>query len=204
MLPDIAGSVADSLLPGGGPLAKWFIDNIVAERNRRTSLALKTAEHYSGMSREDLAERIAEDATLHPLWLRILHAAGMLGHDDTLQAMGCALSDAITHPEKVDECQLILTALTDLGPTHTSLLKLLSTEGPLRGEANVWTPEALADASELPASIVPLVQAALVGRGLALIQAGGYGGPTVKLTELGETVLVVFKAISEQAGRSSQ
>lgn len=66
------------------------------------------------MSREDLAEAIGENPQFVPLATRLLYAAGLNGHDETLRAMGTALGEALLNPNRLIDCELILTALADL------------------------------------------------------------------------------------------
>lgn len=72
-------------------MGKRLARSVTAEWRRNTSNALRAAEAASGRSREDFAEWIKEDVRAIPLYLKVLWAAGMNGHDQTLRAMGAVL-----------------------------------------------------------------------------------------------------------------
>ena len=94
---DLAGGAIE-LIPGVGPLlaplAKRAFKSIREEWARNSSKALRAAERISGMSREELSDRISDDPRLIPLVTRVLYAAGMTGQDTILRALGTALGDA--------------------------------------------------------------------------------------------------------------
>lgn len=58
------------------------------EWSRNHSIALEAAEDASGLTREQLADLLAEDAAFVPLSVRLLYAAGISGYEPTLRAMG--------------------------------------------------------------------------------------------------------------------
>ncbi len=126
----------------------------------------------------------------------LLYAAGMNGHYSVLGAMGAALGDAAADRTRIDECELILIALSDLTDAHASLLRLLS-QPPDRpaddgGGPGSWTQETLLQSANLADSVGPLILAALVSRGLALIPPLTFGTP-VHITTLGGVVLEVLE-----------
>jgi hypothetical protein len=192
-LQGIAEDGLGQLVPFGGVVAKWVGPNVRAEWRRLRSTALRAAEEASGLSREDLAEQIAQDPRLVPLLTRLLYAAGQNGHDPTLRAMGAALGDAVRDRDRVDECDVILTALADLNAAHVLVLRRLAEEPPQPSSdgPGSWGPQSLLDNVTLPASIVPLCSAALISRGLVVSPSGGYG-TSFHVTDLGRTVLAVL------------
>ena len=185
-------------IPGSGVVAEWLFGKVREEVTHSRSIALLVAEQRSGLSREDIAERIAEDPRLVALFIRLLYAAGMTKHEQTLRAMGAAFGQAVGERDFLDECELILTALADLTANHAAILLLLSTDPPeLAGGPNAWTPDRLVRSSELPARATTLCLAALVARGLAETPTG-FGGLTIcSITSLGREVLEVLRAYSE-------
>src|SRR3954447_26511649 len=84
MLQDVAAGVADSLLPGAGPLVSRLLGKVAEEWQRNGSVAMRAAEQASGQSREDLLETLAESPRLLSLATRLLIAAGTNGYDPVL------------------------------------------------------------------------------------------------------------------------
>src|SRR5450631_2725122 len=123
-----------SLIPIAGPLAaplaKRLTRAVRAERARNFSVAIKAAERMSGRTREQLAEAIEEDPRLVPLVTRLLYAAGMTGQEESLWLMGAAFGDAVREPEKLDDAEMVLGAMTDLRAHHVRVLQLLATVAP--------------------------------------------------------------------------
>jgi|SRR3954453_22762608 hypothetical protein len=202
---DIAGSAVESfleltgsVLPGAGPLAKRLAGKVREEVRRNRSKAIRAAEAASGLSREDLAERIAADARLVPLATRLLYAAGMSGHDQTLRAMGTAFGDAVRDRNGLEECELILTALDGLTDTHAMVLRLMTQELPLvGGRPGHWTVPLVVERSELPAGVATLCLAGLVTRGLVGTSSSFLGGNNLyDLTDLGRLLLDVLSQYS--------
>jgi hypothetical protein len=183
-------------VPGGGPLFQLMARKLREEWQRNASTALKRAEEITGLTREELADEIARDPRLVPLAARLLHAAGMNGHDRTLKAMGAALGDAVNRRESVGECELILTALSDLTDNHAAVLAVVAQDVPGetdRERRSRWSREALEEASGLGDRVVTLCTAALVARGLVRMPGAILGGGNhFQITELGQLVLDVL------------
>ena len=94
MLDDVVAGAVTGWLPFGGalePLVRRMSVAVRHEHARRHSIAMKAAERRSGMSREDLEERIASDPDLVPIAVRVLHAAGSTGDEKLLKLLGAAL-----------------------------------------------------------------------------------------------------------------
>jgi hypothetical protein len=181
-------------IPGVGVLTERAVRRVREETERRRSVALKAAERVSGMTREEIGERIGHDPRFLSLVTRVLHAAGMNGHDGTLKAMGVALGRAATDPGRVDEAELVLTVLSDLTEHHARVLLLLSADPPaISGTALVWTMHLLEVSADLPTPVVSLLVATLVARGLAEATTGFGGGNVYSITTLGRDVLAVLQ-----------
>jgi hypothetical protein len=206
---DVAGSLAESLaglagivVPGMGPVVKRLNAKVREEVQRNRSTALKAAEDASGLSREDIAERIAAEPRLVPLVIRLLHAAGMNGHERALRAMGTALGDAVCDRNSIDECELILTSLADLTEHHSRVLLVLSQDPPrLSGTKRYWWLELLQEQTDLPPRATTLCAAALVARGLVETSGLLDGVNAFQVTDLGWTVLALLDSYHD-AGRS--
>jgi DNA-binding HxlR family transcriptional regulator len=158
-------------------IRKWY--------ERRVSTALRAAERVSGMTRKQLGEAIAEDPQLVPLVTRVLYAAGMNGHDQTLAAMGSALGGAVRDRDRIDEMELILTALADLGPAHVRLLQALTVPG-------AWVSPVSVPETDLPPRVRDLCLATLISRGLVANSSGPGYRVRYDATELGRTLLDVL------------
>jgi hypothetical protein len=201
---DLAGELAGSLVPGLGAAAKVMARRVLQEWSRNGSVALRAAEKTSGLTREEIGEAVAEDPRLLPLATRLLHAAGMNGHDRTLAAMGAAFGDAVRSREALDECELILTSLADLTDSHTLVLLKLTEVAPnsephdanlpndQQREAREWTARFLREAmTPMAERVTTLCVAALIARGLVRTTETYLGG--YEVTELGRVVLDVLE-----------
>jgi hypothetical protein len=182
-------------IPGLGILGERFTSHLREEWTRKSSIALEAAERAAELTREELGEVIANHPRLVPLATRLLYAAAMNGHEDTLRAMGSAFGDAVRDPDGIDESELILTALADLTEDHARTLLLLSAEPPEREDsARVWTAATLAEESKIPPRSAILCLGALLARGL--VDAGsGFGRrePSYEITEPGKQVLQALR-----------
>ena len=181
------------------PLASRAADAVRAEYRRNTSTALRAAERASGMSREDLQERIADDPNLVPLLVKVLFSAGTNGFDDVLKAMGAALGAAVLDPNTVNDAEIVLAAISDLKKHHIHLLTAATQEPPLvqvEGEDPRrvhWMLETLATEAGMSDDMTGLCAAGLVNSGL-LRTMSLYGGLGYEVTDLGRLVLEVLAA----------
>ena len=128
LIDELAAGVVESIPITGNilaALAKRVSKKIREEWTRNSSKALRAAELASGLSREDLADRISEDPCLVPLVTRVIYAAGMTGQDTILRALGTALGDAVRDSEKIDEAELLLVGISNLRAHHITILEIM-------------------------------------------------------------------------------
>jgi hypothetical protein len=109
------------------PALSRLVDPLVAEQARRQSKALKAAEQLSGLSREQLADRISANPKSIQILTRFLFAAGQNGHDEILEMIGRSLVRNLEalEADKADQLleeEMILLALQDLTPLHVSVM----------------------------------------------------------------------------------
>jgi hypothetical protein len=153
------------------------------------------------MSREELAEAIADDPRLIPLVTRLLYAAGMTGQDETLKLLGTAFGDAVRQRDHIDETEMILSALSDLRKHHVEILQLLATPAPpppdaeAEGAHGAWWPALLGERSGMREEFVILCLAGLTNAGLVRTR-NTYGGPSYEPTEIGLNILDVLTQLS--------
>jgi hypothetical protein len=203
----VAGAVA--LIPVVGPvlapLGKRAWESIRDEWAKNHSKALRAAERVSGMSREDLADRISENPRLIPLAVRVLYTAGMTGQDTILQALGTAFGDAVRDPEKIDYVELLLIGIADLREYHIVILRIMTEKQPhpsVPGEFIYWGSDPLAEKSGYSRDLVDICIAGLVRSGL-IHQVGEVYGVAYEITDLGRTALEVVDEYHEQPREES-
>jgi hypothetical protein len=103
---------------------------VVAEQRRNRSRALRAAELMSGLSREDLAERIADNPRLVPLLTRVLYVSAMTGQDEVLAGLGAALGAAASDEDKIDEAEFMLARIEELRRHHFLILDVFDSRSP--------------------------------------------------------------------------
>lgn len=200
---ELAASVVE-LIPFVGPSLAVFTKRgskkIREEWIRLTSKALRTAERVSGLSREDLADRISEDPRLIPLVIRVLYTAGMTGQDVILRALGTAFGDAVRNPEKIDEAELLLIGMSNLRRHHIDVLEIMSENLPHPSLPNTyiyWTPENLASKSGYSRDLANICISGLLQSGLISQVADAYG-VAYEITDLGRTALEVLDELDKE------
>lgn len=195
-----------ALIPMGGTLGKRLARSLTTEWRRNTSNALRVAVEASGLSRENFAEWIKEDVRAIPLYLKVLWAAGMNGHDQTLRAMGAVLGSAAQatargDDEAFEEAELALRAMSDLTPRHFRVLRVLNEaqvvtiEG---GEPNYgqFTPDHVASEAGMREEVAHQCLINLAGAGLATT-LNVLGGMAYPITDLGRAVIMAATAVAE-------
>jgi hypothetical protein len=166
------------------------------EWRRNSSTALRAAESASGMSREDIAEWIEQEPRAIPLYLTILWAAGMNGHDKTLKAMGAALGAAQQATQREDDdgferAELALRAMADLTSRHFTVLGLLSTSREVAvGFTHAqFVPEFVAERLGMHVDIAQQCLVNLTAAGLTSLLPGPGDRGAYPLTDLGRAVI---------------
>jgi hypothetical protein len=215
-MPDVSDEFKDELvasfvgeIPFVGNVLSVFAKRgskaIRQEWARNSSEALRAAERMSGLSREDLTDRICESPRLIPLVVRVLYTAGMTGQDTILRALGTTLGDAIRDPEKVDEAELLLIGMANLRRHHVVILEIIAKRpGPDNpNKVTYWTPETLADKSTYSRYLVDICVAGLVQSGL-ISQAGDSYGVSYIISDLGRTALEVLDELDEESRSAPQ
>lgn len=201
-----------SMIPVFGPLladpARRLSKAIRDEHARVQSRALRAAEVTSGLSREELAERIARTPQLVPIVTKVLFAAGMTGCDETLDALGAALGLAAAEPDRTDAVELVLVGLADLRSEHIQVLRVMQ-GGPRWLEppeetadlqsariissvqSETWNVEALAELSGLDIDTAYVAATGLCNAGFARAY-NALGGMGYRMTALGDVLLEVL------------
>lgn len=203
MLDEVVAGAVTGWLPFGGVLEPWVRGMSRAVRDehaRRHSLAMRAAERRSGLSREDLGERIASDPDLVPLAARVLYAAGSTGDEKLLNLLGGALGDAANGAN--EDGALIVGVLSSLRPSHLLVIETLSGEAPpainVEGTVSHWRVGEVRSESGLSEAVVSLCVSELVGRGV--VETGKtWDGDDCTLTPLGRTMLEVMKGLEREA-----
>jgi hypothetical protein len=203
-LTDDLGAGVAGLIPVLGsvlaPFGKRLSRSIREEWARNTSKALRAAERASGMSREELADRISENPRLIPLATRVLFTAGMTGQDSILRALGTALGDAVREPDNIDEAELLLIGMADLRTHHVVVLEILSEDPPQRADSDSfvhWHRELIVEKSSYSRDIVNICVTGLVNSGLIRTLDDTYGA-SYEISELGRIALRVVNEFDEE------
>lgn len=181
-------------------LGRTLWSGIREEWARRTSRLIRIAEIDSGLSREDLSERIREHPQLVPLVTRIVFLAGTRGSDDVLRGLGSLLGTLAENPARTDEAEVMLGVLEKLTNAHVQLLQLAKA---LCGTTPRVDRETLLAGAPLPDTTARLALNDLLGMDLLaevhthLQRSSLRQVPQYEVTSSGDTVLAVLSSIAE-------
>ncbi|MBC9225169.1 hypothetical protein GL325_02415 [Aeromicrobium sp. 636] len=120
---DLVSEAASSAVPGMGALVGRLWEGMTREWETNRSIALRAAQEISGLSREDLAERIDSYPELVPALTRVLWEAAMTGRTKLLESMGAVFGAAIDDLEHLPDYEMVLTGLSSLTGTDILVLK---------------------------------------------------------------------------------
>jgi hypothetical protein len=176
------------------PPMERLVKKSLAEFTRRGEVMAEAAAAASGLSEDEVTEVLVDDVELQPLLINIMDAAARTNNTQTLRAFGALLGEAVsTRPRRLDEQQLIVSALRDLGDPHVRVLEILEKlpvpESPTMG----WTADlVVAAATDLTAGGAEAALSGLVRHGLvrstSLWAAIGF-----ELTSFGRAMLSVMR-----------
>ncbi|WP_322921660.1 hypothetical protein [Nocardioides renjunii] len=202
------GEVSSSLIPGSGVVVERMLFAMRSEWDRRGSNALRAAEAVSGLTREELADRIESRRELVPLVTRMLYEAGMNGHEDLLLAMGAAFGRAVIEPESVDDCEMVLRGLMTLRPAEAQLIRIMRDRSvlagakPETGDNRSFYASDLATEAKLDLTVVESGLVRLSAAGFLAAYHGVFGGgSSYSITELGRLLYDLLERVSDTAGR---
>jgi hypothetical protein len=207
LLPEVSGDILSSLLPGLGPVAGRLGALVRAEWLRNCSKALRAAEIGSGLTREDFAEWVEQEPRAIPLYLKVLWAAGLNGHDKTLKAMGVVLGQAAKATARDDEdrfedAELALRAMADLTPRHFLVLaELAKSETVVDDNGGEYfgqfAPEYIVEHSGQRTEVVEQCLLNLAAAGLSTSRSV-YGGVAYPITDLGRAVVKAVQVPADE------
>lgn len=120
---DFVATGANWAVPGAGPVIAQLWKGMVAEWDTNRSVALRIAENVSGLSREDLAERIECRPELVPALTRLMWEAAMTGQTELLETMGAAFGAAVGDLERLPDYEMVLSGLSQLVGSDIQILK---------------------------------------------------------------------------------
>lgn len=135
------------------PLVQLLVKPLSEEIQRRRSIALRAAEDLSGLSREELADRIEAVPEGVDRLVRVLYAAGMTGYDDALKMMGQSLSRrlAATDARQQAKEDAMLSVLDGIEPRHVQMLTAIHSYNQRAGVmGNVKVAQAVAGSDQFP------------------------------------------------------
>lgn len=208
---ELLGALAGALTLGlaSDPVARLSV-RARAEFARTRSVAIRAAEDLTGMSREELGETITAQPQLVPIAARVLFQAGMTGQDEVLEALGAVLGDAVAHPDRADEAELLLLGVEAIRRHHIALLRVMAgaprwrsndpepyadmqpPEVTALGKTERWNIEALAEVVAVSEDQAALAATGLANAGFARALSV-YGGTGYQITDLGRKLLEVLK-----------
>ncbi len=202
---------AASMIPMVGPLLTPFVarlwSGVTEEWARRSSTALRLACGQSGLSPEELAEVIESDPQLVSLAARVLRVAAESGGDRTLKLLAGYLAVAVSDAARVDEAELMLTAIQGLSDPHVRVLERLGTAREGSSSPWEWLPHELEAASGLRAELVQVGVQGLVNAGFVSEvgvdggdASGDRGGMVIRISPMGQVVLDVLRDYPAEGG----
>lgn len=165
---------------------------------------MEAAVKSSGLSREDLAERMVEHRELVPLVTRLLFDAAQTSDRHLLAAMGATFAAAVEDLDRVDECGLAIRGLRNLLAEDVAVLRHMRDRDVFdeRSESadeteQLQTAGGLANRLGTDAERVMFSLNRLAGQGFAL-STSAYGGARFSVTGLGK---LLYDALERMNGR---
>lgn len=198
--------IVSSVVPGTGWLTDKVLDRVAREHEQRASKALRVAENASGMSREELADLLDGQPELVPLYLQVLYAAGMNGHEQVLRAMGAAMGLAAAAArsgdgDSFDDIELALRAMKDFTPRQFQVLQAIVKSGGAKGDdgEDDLLPTGAPGISASLGISVERAEACLISlSGLGLVTVvQTWGGNSYPIAPLGRAVVAAADAVAE-------
>lgn len=196
---DVAQDVVGAFVPLANTVGKRLYRAISAEWARNRSTALGSALRASGLSREDFEEWAEREPRAIPLYLKVLWAAGINGHDQTLRAMGAVLGEAARATARgsddgFEDAELALRAMDDLTPRHFRVLAAVD-EGHVgeNRDMGAFMPEGVSETCGIGQDAAHQCLLNLAAAGL-VVSSPVLNGTAYPPTELGRAVMAAAQS----------
>jgi len=201
---DLVSEVSSLVVPGSGSVVRRMFVAVVGEWSRNRSAALAAAERTSGLSRDDLAERIEAHPELVPLVTRLLWEAAMTGQHALLEAMGAAFGARVDDLPRAADYELVLGGLRNLrGEDMATVRKLAQASMFHHSEEDAAKKVDPHDLHKFAArlgvspEVVVFSLSRLTGPGFAVSRTSLFGNAQYELTDLGR---LLFDALERLNG----
>lgn len=196
-------------LPFGGALSGLAGEHVAAEWRRARSRCVVLVERDTGLSREDITQRLVDHPRLLTLTGRVLWAAGMSGQDRVIRVLAGFLRDAVAEPSRSDEVMAFMPALEALSEHHIRILELAGTPAPDDDGTELgrhWNEDQLLRASGMRTELTLLAIRGLAAAGLVDDRRNdsitydnlknGELTSLVETTEIGQAVLEALRQVA--------
>jgi hypothetical protein len=197
------GDVALSVSGFAEPSAEKILQKTKEVWTRNHSKALEAAQKAAGLDRDQLGEAIVNNPSLIPLYVRILYAAGMNGHDEVLRTIGTLFGGAVrkvlvSDTYSLDHIEAILSALEGLGPQHFKILdavdsRLIPNESGSTDQTQ-HSSGIICGYLKLDSDLGEMCLVNLSSAGL-VITVSGYSSLVYKISNVGRQVLLASKEV---------
>lgn len=163
----------------------------------------------SGLSREDLAETIADNPRLVPLLTRVLYVSAMTGQDEVLAALGAALGAAVKDEGKIDEAEFMLARVEELRRHHFQILSVFKKQSPYQTHridesgrrVDYWRENEIVERTPMRKDLVEMALVGLQSGGLLQVDQMAEGNIWT-LSPFGRDVLELVAAVSGETSVS--
>ena len=202
------GPLAPVVAAVATPLTRRMVQLVAAEWRRKSDVIADTALRASGLGDpEDFCSALVGDPDMIALTQKILWAASVSGDDRRLQALGTLLGRAAGRPggDRLDETQLLVSALADLEAPHLIVLDVIADPAPddaqvrshpgselAESEPVGWLPEQVQEQVNLDPQFMLACLNALTRHGLASTLGVLGGGQRFRITQLGRAIAIVM------------
>jgi hypothetical protein len=126
------GPAAPVLIPALSPFTTRWMERAAAEWTRKSEVVADAALEASGLSDpEEFCDILYGDPELIALAQKIVWAASISGNSRKLQTLGAFLGGAVaSRGDRLDETQLLVSALADIEASHAVVLDILTRPAP--------------------------------------------------------------------------
>jgi hypothetical protein len=126
------GPVGPYLAVALDPFANRWVQRAAEEWTRKSEIVAEAALDASGLDEsEEFCERLFGEPDLIALAQKIIWAASISGNDRKLRTLGAFLGGAVAgRGQRLNETQLLISALADIEEPHAVVLDILNTPAP--------------------------------------------------------------------------
>jgi DNA-binding HxlR family transcriptional regulator len=184
-----------------GPTGTRYLDIALQQTQERIWAVWAVLTRKSGLTPEEVLDRVEENPDLVPLIERIHAAAAGTNSEAKLRAFGAMLSDVVSKTDpNIGEALILAQVIGNLEKPHALVLSTLYNPNSLVSSSGYWRRDEIVHSTRVSELLIDNCLGSLVRDGLAQTHTADVaaGGTRYEVTQLGRQIFAYMQSLGER------